>query len=331
MAYAPPAHVGNVQQPVKPVQVHEHAEIGNILGNSFTDLTDLNCGQQILFLAALTLFNQFAPGQDDIPPLGTDLDDLEIEFLADIAGRVAHRHHVNLRARQEGIHTVQVHNQTAADHALDHSLDNAAFLVIQQHAVPAKLLVRLLLAQNHHSVIVFDLVQQNVQLVAHVDLGKIAELAARNDPFGFVADVHQDFVASHFENCSRDDGSFNKVLDGLLIHLRHLGFVVTAELRQIELYVLLVLYLLFHNSPTGARRPILRDGHLVTNRRDAPNSAIPSLTLTLSRIPELHHGCLAKIFHPDISGEKCRPRLVHASRRPIPHPKVRRRRIFGKG
>ena len=237
---AAPAHVRDVEQTVQAVQVHEDAEIGDILDLAGALLTHLDGGHQFLLLGLHPLFDQFAAGQDDVLALGADLDDLEIVGVAHESVGIVNRHHVDLGTGQEGFHALHVHDQTAAHAALHDPRDHAAFLVGGEDLLPLELLVGLFLAQDDHAVVVLDLGQEDVELVARLDLGQILELYGRHHTLGFVSDIDQDFVRAYFEDLPQYDGAFHERLHGLGVHRLHFIPVVGAELRQIEVHAFLV-------------------------------------------------------------------------------------------
>jgi hypothetical protein len=60
---AAPAHVRDVQQAVHAVEVHERAEIGDVLHHALAGLAGLDLQQQLLLLLAAGFFDQVAARQ----------------------------------------------------------------------------------------------------------------------------------------------------------------------------------------------------------------------------------------------------------------------------
>ena len=86
MPDAAPAHVGDVEQAVDAVEVNERAEIGDILDGALADVARGHFGEQLGALVIALLFDQLAPGEDDVLALLVDLDDFELVTVADEAG-----------------------------------------------------------------------------------------------------------------------------------------------------------------------------------------------------------------------------------------------------
>ena len=248
MVDAAPAHIGDMQQAVHPLQVDERAEVGDVLDDALAHLADLDFRKQLLLLLAPAVLQQFPAGQDDVATILVDLKDLELELLVQKIVRVANRQDIELGAGQERV-DADIHDHAAFDAALDDAFDEPAFLTGFKNAIPAALLLGLGLAEDDHAVIVFESFEQHFHVVADMDLGDIPELGGRNDAFGLVADVHEDFRGPDFENLALDDGAFGEILEGILVHLRHGGVFITLELVQIEIYVFLLRFDVFHNQP----------------------------------------------------------------------------------
>src|SRR5439155_1528301 len=94
MPDAAPAHVGDMKQPVQTIEIDERAEVGNILDRAFADVARGHFGQQFRAALVAFLFDQLAPGENDVLPVLVDFDDLEIVGVADIALKIAGRNDV---------------------------------------------------------------------------------------------------------------------------------------------------------------------------------------------------------------------------------------------
>ena len=223
MVDAAPAHVGDVQQAVHAVQIHERAEIGDVLHDAAAGLAGLDFHQQLLLLLAAGFLDQVAARQHDVAALVVDLDDLAFQRLAEEVVQVAHRHHVDLRARQERVHAAHVDQQAALDLALDHAVDHFAFFARSGHVVPIALLFRARLAQHDHPVLVFEALQQHFDFIADVDFAQILEFGSRQQAFRLVADVDQHFLRPHFDHVALDERALGEGLQGFFVHRHHLG------------------------------------------------------------------------------------------------------------
>jgi hypothetical protein len=140
---APPAHVGDsVVQAVESIEVDERAEVGEVLDDPFPSFADAHVGQQRpAFLVALVL-DQLASREHDVLPILVDLDNLELERLADIIVEIAWRDDVDLRGRKKCLNT-NVDGESTFDLRADFTFNRAAFAARAANAVPVFLLLGL--------------------------------------------------------------------------------------------------------------------------------------------------------------------------------------------
>ena len=178
VADAAPAHVGDVQQAVDAVEVDEGAEVGDVLDRALADVARGHLGEELLAALGAFLLDQFAAGQDDVLPLLVDLDDLEIVGVADVLGEVLRGEDVDLRGGQEGL-DADVDQQAAFDDGFDFAGDGAAFVADGEDAFPVLLELGLLLGEDDHALLVFELLDQDVDLVADLDGLDVFEFVCR--------------------------------------------------------------------------------------------------------------------------------------------------------
>ena len=209
MPDAAPAHVGDVEQAVNAVEVNEGAEVGDVLDRALADVARGHFGQQLLAALGALLLDQFAAGQDDVLPLLVDLDDLEMVGVADVLRQVLRGEHVNLGSGQKRL-DADVDDQPAFDDGLDLAGDGPAFVADGEDALPVLFELGLLLREDHHALLVFQLLDQDVNLVAHLDHLDVLELVAGDDPLALVTDVHQDFLGADFDDGAFDDTASRK-------------------------------------------------------------------------------------------------------------------------
>ena len=205
MANAAPAHVRDVQQPIDPVQIDERAEIGDVLHRAFANIARGHFGQQLLAPLQAFLLDQLPPRQHDILPFLVDLHHFEIVGIAHILGQVLGNGHVNLRSRQEGLHP-DVHQQPALDNGLDFARDGAPFVADRQDPFPILLELGLLLGEHDHALAVFQLLDQDINFIAHLHGLDVLEFIGGNHSLALVANIHQHFLGAHF-----DDGAFDNI------------------------------------------------------------------------------------------------------------------------
>ena len=231
-----PAHIRDMQQAVHAIEVYEDPEICNILGLTKNTLADLKRFHQLLALRAQALLNQLTTRQDDVATLFADLEDLEFVPVVEQGVGVVYRNHINLRSGQEGLDAVHIHNQATAYTCFDHAFDHTTLAKRGQHTLPLELLIGLLLAEDNHAVVIFNLGQKYIQLIADCNLFHISEFVRRNDAFRLVADVDQDFVVPNLQHFAGYDRSLFEVFEGLLIERGHTLAVAHGEVYGIEVH-----------------------------------------------------------------------------------------------
>lgn len=143
-------------------------------------------------------------GEDDIAAALVELDDLELEGGAKQLVEVAHRANVDLGAGEERADP-DVDGQAALDPAGDLPFDDRTFL----EEAPDPLAVRLGLGEGDQAAFVLTPLEENVDLVADLDLQQpllIAEFFNGDNPFRLVADVNDDGVVINL-----DDGAAHHI------------------------------------------------------------------------------------------------------------------------
>ena len=206
MVHAAPAHVRNVEQAVHAPEVHESAEVRNILHEAFHLVAFLDGFKEALALVSAFGFDHFAAG-NDILAVVVHLDDLELVNLADILVQVARGNDIHLGTGQEGFHA-NVDHQAALDDALHFALDQAAVAVHAHDLVPILLMGGLFLGKDDDTFVVFEAFKKDLDLVPYFDL-LVFKLGNGNSAFGLVADVHQNDLGTDFLDGSGNDGTFS--------------------------------------------------------------------------------------------------------------------------
>src|SRR5690606_35626461 len=171
-----PAHVRDVQQAVESAQVDERAEVRHVLHDALADLADQQLLHQLLELALALLLEDHATAHDDVATPLVQLDDLEIERLTDQVLDVRHAAQRDLRARQERIHAHQVDRNAALDLPRQRARNLLDLLVRRLDLLPDAQEVRLLLRQHDYAVLVLQVLQEDLDLVARLQLIRILEL-----------------------------------------------------------------------------------------------------------------------------------------------------------
>src|SRR2546430_11417943 len=115
MGDAAPGHVGDVQQPVDAAEVDERTEVGDVLDDAFAGLIDLELLHQLFALAGPLVLENDTTRDDDVAATLVELDDLELELLAEQLVDVRNAAKRDLRAGQEGIDAHQVDDHSSLD------------------------------------------------------------------------------------------------------------------------------------------------------------------------------------------------------------------------
>jgi hypothetical protein len=82
VADATPGHVGDMKEAVDAAEVHERAEVGDVLDRALAGLAFLDLLHQLALQALALLLDQLAARDDDVHPGLVDLDDLGLDLLA---------------------------------------------------------------------------------------------------------------------------------------------------------------------------------------------------------------------------------------------------------
>ena len=159
---------------------------------------------------------------DDVAAALVQLDDLELEDLVHQLFDRLRRAQRDLAAREEGLDAEEIDDGSALDLPRDPSLDDFAPFGRFLDAVPHLDEVGALLRQHDQAVLVFHLLQEDVDLVPHADRIGVGEFAERDDPFGLEADVDHDLVLVHAQDAPFEDLALLEVLHRILVELEHL-------------------------------------------------------------------------------------------------------------
>src|SRR5262249_4909009 len=190
---AAPAHVGDVQQAVDAAEVHEGAELRDVLDDALADLPLADVGEEVVLHRHALVLEQFAARDDDVAAEVVDLEDLALDGLVDVVADVGRTADVDLRGRQEDV-DADVDQQAALDLARHQPADDVALLVAGDDVLPLLLAAGLAVAEDDGARLVLDGVEQDLDLVA--DVGRVDAVVAvvvpllkGDDAFALVADV----------------------------------------------------------------------------------------------------------------------------------------------
>ena len=209
MSNTTPAHIRDVQQAVEPVEVDERAEVGDVLDGTLADVAGHHLGEERGTAGSAFLFDQFAAGKNDVLPLHVDLNNLELEGLADEGVQILGRDNVELRCRQEGFDP-DIDDETALDDGLDAAIDGAAFVADREDLVPVLAELGAFFGENDHAVLVFEAFDQHFKAVAYLDFLDVVEFVGGDASLALVTDVHKDFLVTDFDDVPFDNFAFGK-------------------------------------------------------------------------------------------------------------------------
>src|SRR6266851_874915 len=234
MADAAPRHVRDVQQAVDAAQIDERAVVGDVLDDAFEDLALGERLERVLLLLGVLFLEQRLARQHDVAALLVDLDHAHAELLPAQRVEISDGTHVDLRSGQERA-DADVHRETALDpldDAADHDLALGIGLL---DLVPNLHLLGFFTREDDVAFAIFRPLQQYVDDVAGLDRHLavlVEELVHRDDAFGFVTDVDDDFRRGDFENRSLDDFAFRDVAEAVIV-----GIEQPRVLGRIDLLV----------------------------------------------------------------------------------------------
>ena len=232
MPDAAPRHVGDVEQAVDAAEVDERAVVGDVLDDALEHLALGERLERVLLLLGVLLLEERLARQHDVAALLVDLDDAHAQFLAAQRVEIAHRTHVDLRAGQEGA-DADVHREPALDPLDDAADDDLALGIGLLDFVPNLHLLGFFAREDDVAFAVFGPLEQHVDDVAGLnrDLAVLVEeLVDRDDAFGFVADVDDDFGGGDFENRSLDDFAFRDIAEAVIVGIEQPGVLGRVDL-----------------------------------------------------------------------------------------------------
>ena len=205
-----PRELGDVDQAVDAVQVHERAEVDDVRDLALDDQARLQALQDRLTLLLALLLEDRAARQDDVIARAIKLYNFGLDRLTKVLVQVRHTADVHQRGGQEAAHP-EVDDQAALDDLDDRAVDGLAGLGGSLDLAPGTLEASALLGQDQATVLILLGEDESVDFFAELDLliriDRLAdrELVIGDDPFALVSDVDQDFVLVDPYDLSGDD------------------------------------------------------------------------------------------------------------------------------
>src|SRR5258708_5163319 len=221
MRYPAVAHVGDMEQAVHAAQVDERAEVGDVLHHALPHLIDRQLlHQHVAFRLALG-FEQHAARDDDVAAALVQLDDLELEALAQQLVDIGNAPQCDLAAGQECVHAHQVDDDAALD-LFDERAGHAFILLVGlADPLPDAHEVGLLFVQDDSAFLVLEVLEKDFDLVAFLEAFGIFELVDRHRAFRLETDVEDDGGVGHAQHFRFDDLAFLDIRKRPLIQQGH--------------------------------------------------------------------------------------------------------------
>src|SRR6185295_4745968 len=222
MGHAAVAHVGDVQQAVHAAEVDEGAEVGDVLDHALPDLVDRQLLHQDVALRLALRLEQHAARHHDVPAPLVQLDDLELEALAEQLVDVWNAPQRDLAAGQEGVHAHQVDDDAAFDLFDQRAGDAFILLVRLADPFPDAHEVGFLFRKHDRAFLVLEVLEEHLDLVAFLEALRIFELVDRHRAFRLEADVEDDGGVGHAQHFRLDDLAFLDIRQRPLVQQGHL-------------------------------------------------------------------------------------------------------------
>src|SRR5213594_1376263 len=197
-------------------------EVGDVLDDAFADLTDLQLLHQDVALRLALRLEQHTARHHDVAASLVELDDLEIEALAQQLVDVGDAAQRDLTAGKERVHAHQVHDDAALDLLHQRARHGVVPLVGLADALPHPHEVGLLLREDHRAFLVLEVLEEYLDLVALLERVRVLELVDRHGAFGLESDVENDGGVRYAQHFRLDDLTLFDVRERPLVHLRHL-------------------------------------------------------------------------------------------------------------
>src|SRR5690349_20753848 len=234
VGHPPVGHVGDVEQAVHAAQVDEGAEVGDVLDHALPDLADGELLHQVLALVGPLIFEDDAAAHDDVPPALVELDDLELVGLPEELVDVRHPPERDLAAGEERVDAHQVHDHAALDLLDQRAFDRLIVLVGHADLLPDPHEVGLLLREDDRPLLVLEVLEEHLDLVALLERLRVLELVEGNRAFRLEADVQDDRIIGYAEHLGFDDFTLDDLRHSALVHREHLLVVFVGVVFVVE-------------------------------------------------------------------------------------------------
>ena len=221
MRDAAPRHVGDVEQAVDATEVDERTEVGDVLDDALPHLILLELLHQLLALASPLVLEDHSTRDDDVAAALVELDDLELELLAEQLVDVRNAAERDLRAGEERVDAHEVDDHAALDLLDERAFHRLIGLVRDADLLPHAHEVGFLLRKDDRAFLVLEVLEQHFDFVTGLEVGMVLELFERNAALGFEADVEDDHVVANLEHLALHDLALVDRRERTVVELHH--------------------------------------------------------------------------------------------------------------
>jgi len=216
-----PTHVGNVEEPLDPADVHEGAEVGQALDVSLDLLSLDQVAEDTPSLLLAFVLQIEPPGNDGVFALPVELHDLELAALSDQGIRVLDGLDVRVGFGQKGFDP-HVHRVSALGPGQDDAGDPAVVCEGLFQVVQCPHCVGPLLGEDDVAVFLVGPFQGRFDFGPRLQLGdfRLPEILDGDDPFGLESDVHEDVGRGSLDDLPLDDASLGEFLGAELVAIQ---------------------------------------------------------------------------------------------------------------
>ena len=207
-----PAEVGDVDKTVDTTKVDEDTIGGDVLDGAFEHLAFFEVADDFGLLGFDLVLDEGFVGDYHILVFVIDFDDFELHALVDKHVVVADGFDIDLRTGKEGFDVVENgDNETALGAALDITGNDFLILVSLVDTLPALEDAGFLVGEKQLAVGVFLALDVDFNLVAHFEIGVVAQFGGGDDTVALESDVDNGLTVA-----DADDGTFDNFLFGEL-------------------------------------------------------------------------------------------------------------------
>ncbi len=177
-----PGQLGHVDEAVHSAKVDEGAEVDDGGHDALADLALAQRVEERVAHLGLRLLEPGAAGQDHVVAVLVQLDDLGLDFAANVRLQVANPAHLHQRRRQEAAQA-DVEDQAALDDLDDGAGDDAVLLLDPLDRAPRTLVLSALLGQDQAPFLVLLLEDKRLDVLAGLyDLVRVDIVLDRQFP-----------------------------------------------------------------------------------------------------------------------------------------------------